>query len=393
MGIYVDNQLKYVVDGAKMNTSLTLPSGKQNTVVEEWDYCGGATTTPIALNVTSGTQSAVYVTTPTNDASVGTSVGFEASATSSCSGGVTAMGVYVNNQLAAVGSGSSFNQQVTMSPGTQNVVVQSWDACGNSAKQPMTLSVQGSSTSTSSSSTSTTAPSSNVKTLSNIQAVGNWDQWGELAPVYAICSPCSGVTWGMTQHESSVSLSGNGTRFDIGGTTPYSDVLWSNKLIGQGTTENMPDTSETILPNIHNMQYDAYVYVTNAAVTQDLEFDVNIYMKGVGMEWGTQCNHLADGDWDVWDNVNAHWDSTGVPCKLVNNAWNHVTFTVERLSNNDLVYQNITLNGVTSVINKTYPPFAVSSGWYGLTVNYQMDGNYKMAANTTYLDNFSLEYW
>jgi len=38
-------------------------------------------------------------------------------------------------------------------------------------------------------------------------------------------------------------------------------------------------------------------------------------------------------------------------------------------------------------------PFAVSSGWYGVTVNYQMDGNYAQSPNTTYLDKFSLTYW
>ncbi len=393
MGIYVDNHLKYVVDGARLNTSLDLPSGNHRTVVQEWDYCGGATKTPVALNATAGTHSAVYVTTPSNGASVGTSVGIVASAISGCSRGITAMGVYVDNHLAAVAAGNTLNQQVTMSEGTHSAVVQSWDACGGSAKQPLTLSVHGTASSAPPTPPTTPATPSNVQTLSNIQAVGNWNQWGELAPVYDICAPCKGVSWGMTQHQSAISLSGNATRFDIGGTTPYADVLWSNKLIGQGTTENMPDHDRAILPNIHNMQYDAYVYVTNAAVTQDLEFDVNIYMDAVGMEWGTECNELADGDWDVWDNVNAHWNSTGVPCKLKNNAWNHVTFTVQRLADNSLVYKTITLNGVTSVINKTYPPFAVPRGWYGLTVNYQMDGNHSMTSNTTYVDNFSLEYW
>jgi hypothetical protein len=56
------------------------------------------------------------------------------------------------------------------------------------------------------------------------------------------------------------------------------------------------------------------------------------------------------------------------------------------------VYQSITLNGVTTNINKTYAPFTVPSSWYGITVNYQMDGDYKQSANTTYLDNLSLTY-
>ena len=155
----------------------------------------------------------------------------------------------------------------------------------------------------------------------------------------------------------------------------------------------MPDLAQRILPAVQNLQYDADVFVTDAAVTQDLEFDVNMYMRGIGMEWGTECNNLGGKDWDVWDNVNAHWVSTGAPCNLRNHAWNHVTLNVQRLPDNSLLYKTITLNGVTAVINRTYPPFSVPAGWYGMTVNYQMDGDYKLHPNTTYLDNLSVKYW
>lgn len=180
---------------------------------------------------------------------------------------------------------------------------------------------------------------------------------------------------------------------NIGGTTPYSDVLWSNPFLGQGSTQGLPDNGHTLLPTIHNFILDAQVYVTNLSATQDLEFDVNMYMNGVGMEWGTECNHLADGDWDIWNNVDATWMSTGVPCSLNNNAWNHVTLQVQRESNNDLLYQTISVNGVTYNINRTVAPFSVPSGWWGATLNYQMDGNYNQTANTTYLDKVNVTYW
>jgi hypothetical protein len=111
------------------------------------------------------------------------------------------------------------------------------------------------------------------------------------------------------------------------------------------------------------------------------------------MIWGNQCNHLGGGVWDIWDNANAKWVSTGVACNLINNAWNHVTVKGQRESNNAVQYQSITLNGITANINKTYPPFSVPGEWWGVTINYQMDGNFKQASNTTYLDNFSLTYW
>ena len=51
MGIYVDGQLVYVVNGASMNTHWTLSPGTYSTVVEEWDYCGGATYTTLGITV------------------------------------------------------------------------------------------------------------------------------------------------------------------------------------------------------------------------------------------------------------------------------------------------------------------------------------------------------
>jgi hypothetical protein len=115
-------------------------------------------------------------------------------------------------------------------------------------------------------------------------------------------------------------------------------------------------------------------------------------MDSIGMFWGTQCNHLGDGDWDYLNNVTQKWVSTGVACNLVK-GWNHLTLQVQRESGNSLLYQSITFNGSTATINATSAPFAVPSSWYGITVNYQMDGNYKQTSNTTYLDNLSLTYW
>ncbi len=55
MGIYTaPGVLAYVVQGASLNTNLSLNPGKYNTVVQEWDKCGGATKTPIAITVGGG---------------------------------------------------------------------------------------------------------------------------------------------------------------------------------------------------------------------------------------------------------------------------------------------------------------------------------------------------
>ena len=230
--------------------------------------------------------------------------------------------------------------------------------------------------------------------LANIQSASGWNGWGQFAPVYADCNaPCPGLNWSITQGVTAPSLSGNATEFTLTGTTPYADVLFSNPLIGQFSTQGLPDNDHTLLPTIHNFIYDADFYVTDSSITQVLEFDVSMYMNGVSMIWGNQCNNLGDHDWDIWDNVNAKWVSTGVACSFLNQGWNHVTLQVQREADNSLLYQSFTLNGATTELNITYPPSTVPLSWWGITVNYQMDGNYNEASNTTYVDNFSLTYW
>ncbi len=230
--------------------------------------------------------------------------------------------------------------------------------------------------------------------LSHLQASGGWQSWGEYPPGYGICSyPCPGISWSMKQGIKSPSLSGDATQFNIGGSKPYADVLWSNPLIGARSTQGLPDSGHTLLPTIHNFTYDAYFYPTNLGVTQVLEFDISMYFDGLSLIFGHQCNILGGHEWDIWDNVHQKWVSSGAACNPVNNAWNHVTIHAQRESDNSLLFQSITLNGVTSNINRTYPPGSAPGSWWGVTVNFQMDGNVNQAAYTTFLDNFTLSYW
>lgn len=180
--------------------------------------------------------------------------------------------------------------------------------------------------------------------------------------------------------------------FELDPKMPYADVLYTAGILGANSPQ-IPDTNHTLLPTVHNFIYDTDFYVVDSAITQALEFDVSLWMSGItGMTFGTQCNHLGDGDWDIWDNGNGRWVSAGVPCQFVD-GWNHVTLRVQRQSDNSLLYQSITLNGTTYTLNKTYAPIAAPDGWWGVNVNYQMDSNYQGAQNTTYLDNFTITYW
>lgn len=378
MGIYVDDKLIYVSNGASLNTDIRLDPGKYNTVVEEWDYCGGATYTPIGITVTNKTG--VWVIQPVNNAEVTSPVNYKATATTfTCSKGVATMGIYVNNQLEYVSNGANLNTNMNFSPGTYNTVVEEWDYCGGASYTPVKITVTGG------------GGGGNV--LHNLQASGGWKSWGELPPNYDICGwPCNGVTWSMNQGVQSPSMDGNATEFAIGGSTPYADVLWSNPLIGQGSTQGLPDSNHTLLPSLHDFTYDAYFYSSNLSPSQALEFDISMYFDGLSLIWGHQCRIAGGHEWDVWDNVDAKWIPTGVSCNPVNNSWNHVTIQVERESDNWLLFKSITLNGYTAPINQYYAPGSAPGGWWGITVNYQMDGNYAEQGYNNYVDEFNFTY-
>ncbi len=230
--------------------------------------------------------------------------------------------------------------------------------------------------------------------ISDIQAMAqNWKSWGQGGPYYVDCSPspCNGYAWAMKFGITLPSLSNNATQFLIDGTKPYGDALFSADLIGT-SSPTLKDSNHTLLPTIHNFTYDTDFYVTDVSITQTLEFDISMYMNGTKMIFGTQCSHRGDKSWDIYDNVNAKWISAGIPCKMVN-GWNHLTIHVQRKSDNTLVYQSIDLDGTNYALNITYPPGTSPSSWWGVTVNYQMDGDSTPDTNTTYLDNFSLTYW
>lgn len=368
MGVYINDKLTYVVNGTSLNTKLTLNPGSYKTVVEEWDYCGGATFTTVPITV--GNQAGVWVTSPTNNSTVGAAVHFAATATSSCAKGVASMGIYTApspNNLAYVVNGARLDTTLTLTPGTYNTVVEEWDYCGGAAFTPVTIKVGG-------------------NTLSNIQASGGWKGWGELAPAYEICSSCSPqVTWSMNQ-------TGAASKFNIGGTVPYSDVLWSNPIIGQGSTQGLPDNNHSLVQTLKSFTYDAYFYSDTTEASQVLEFDISQYFGGQSYIWGQQCRIAGGHEWDIWDNTNNKWVASGIPCNPINHAWNHVTIQVQRTSDNRLLYQSIAFNGPPQTLNRYFPHGSAPSGWWGITLNFQMDGNYKQTPYTVYLDKLNFSY-
>jgi len=381
IGVYVDNTLVYVAQGASLNTTLPVSLGSHYTVVQAWDLCGGSSNLPVPI--TAKTQAGVWVNSPAAGNS-GPQPAFVASATTTCASGVAAMGLYIDDKLVEVENGNALNYQATLNPGAHRTIVQSWDNCGGYAKTPVDLTVLGAS-----------------NTFSNLQMSPAWNMSGQKAPYYDNCvdhleaNACAGITYSYNRNVTNPSLSGSATQFNLGGTLPYSDVLFWNHLIGAYSSQGLPDVDHTLIAATKNFTYDAYFYVTSydEAHTQALEFDINWFLNSFGMTWGTECRLHGGHEWALWNNVDKHWEATGIACNPLKGAWNHVTISGKRNDDNTLTYQTITLNGKTIALNKTVPPFYVPANWYGVTVNYQMDGDEYQTSIKSYVDKLSLIYW
>ncbi|MGA8149651.1 MAG: hypothetical protein WB952_01645, partial [Terriglobales bacterium] len=144
VGIYTaPGRLAYVVNGSSLNTSLNFSPGTYNTTVQEWDNCNQSASVPITITVGGG-AAGVTVTAPVNNSQVSSPTNYIASATSSCSKGVSAIGIYTApSKLAYTTNGASLNTNLSLSPGTYNTTVQEWDNCGGSSSKPVAITVGG----------------------------------------------------------------------------------------------------------------------------------------------------------------------------------------------------------------------------------------------------------
>jgi len=243
-------------------------------------------------------------------------------------------------------------------------------------------------TSASSVGSSDTSGTSNGQTFSDLQQSTWWNGYALLPSSYNICTTCTPTgplaTWATTQGIKSPALSSGGSmKFDIGGTMPFADILWNVKF-----TKYLPD--QKMVPTLSNFTYDVYFYGTDLESSQALEFDINQFFNGMSFIWGHECRIASGHEWDTWDNVHMHWVKSGIPCNPVSNAWNHLVIQVQRTSDNRLLFKSITLNGKTDTLNRYDNPS--STTWYGLTINYQMDGNSQQQPYSVYLDKLNFTY-
>ncbi len=326
----------------------------------------------------------VSVSAPGNGSTVSSPVHFVASASSSCSKGVASMGIYTAPyQLAYVVNGASLNTNLNLGPGTYNTVVQEWDNCGGATKAPVTITVGGGDP-------APDPPPSGGNTFYSLQAEAGWTGYALLPPSYNICAGCKpsgpNATWSWTSNVSNPSADGKSTKTTIGGSEPFSDILWNNHLIGDFSSQGLPDSNRTLAPSLHNFTYDVWFYLTSNTAPQALEFDINQFVNGKSFIWGHECRVAGGNQWDTWSNPGQHWVPSGIACNPVT-GWNHLVLKVQRTGDDQLVFQSITLNGVTHNLNRYDSP--TDTSWYGITINYQIDGNKSQTPYAVYLDKLN----
>lgn len=147
MKIYVDGVAKYSVASNKIDTSLTIANGTHRLTVQSFDKLGRYVNQTEYFTVGSSsttctpktTDPSITVCSPTAGSTVASPVHVVAKTTDSA--GVTALDIYVDNQLAYKSTASSVDTNLTMGTGSHTIVLQVWDKAGRILKQPVTITV------------------------------------------------------------------------------------------------------------------------------------------------------------------------------------------------------------------------------------------------------------
>jgi hypothetical protein len=374
MQIYVDGRLAYQRSGSGVDTYISVAQGTHAVTVKAWNSAGTSASAQVSAK---GSGSGVFLSAPSQGSTIiSGSTRLQASAYST--GGITAMKVYDSGTVLKSTSTASLDFALSLSSGTHYLNVQAWDTRGNIFVFPLVVNSGSGSTSPDNPPTTTVEGSqANIPSYAvarkDIDQMTGWQH----------CDVCAGIggngsqtPYSMTQFIGSPSLDSKSAVFWIGGTTPYSNALWWKQLGGNDAYKHFV--------------YDLYFYIKDLSAAQSLEFDVNQSAGGLKYIFGTECNLVNGKGWRVWDTKNKAWITTGKSCSPKANAWNHLTWEVERVGN-QTHFIAVTLNGYRQSINRYY--YAQGSSVHEINVAFQMDGNYNQTDYSVWLDKVHLFYW
>ncbi len=370
MQVYIDGNLVYQTGGNYVDVYLKYPQGWHQVAVKEWDNTGSSS---LAAVSTYGNGWGVFQSYPSPGQTVNGSAHIVAD---SASGNpITAIAVYDNGNLVTQIGGGYIDTTINLSAGSHYLVVQVWDTTGQVYQSPMTVN-SGSAATTST--TQVAGPQAYVPSwataLVDIDQMSGWQS----------CDACAGAygsgpvdPYSMTQWISNPSIDGQSATFWLGGSTPWGNALWWKQL-------GPIDTASHFV-------YDTYFWVSNPWSAQALEFDVNQSVNGLKYIFGTECGVRTNSGWRVWDTANAYWVSTGASCQVNGNAWNHLTWEVERVGGMTH-FIAVTLNGYRQTIDRYFYARSIGTA-RELNVAFQMDGDEYQDNYQVWLDKVALYAW
>ena len=302
------------------------------------------------------------VSSPTDGATLASPLTVTASA--SPKNRIFFMRIYVDQLAVYFTFTNSINAQIFVAPGQHKLEVMAEDNQGYISATILNITVT----------------TQSQTTISNIQSLPGWQSCSALFPAGSgrdgqLCAAGLGTAQStMTQNQSAPSMDGQSAQFSMSGPTGYSNMLYFNALAGGN--------------NVSHFIYDLYFYIDNPAASQALEFDINQTFGGNRWVWGSECNFIGSGKWDIWDDVNG-WQPTTYDCNpFPANTWNHLVWNVERVGN-QVHYISLNVGDQTYNVDTYY---SNQSNWTleEIDVAFQMDGNYKQEPYNVWLDKVQL---
>jgi hypothetical protein len=274
------------------------------------------------------------------------------------------MRVYVDQLAVYFTFTNSIDTQIFLAPGQHTIEVMAEDNQGYISATPVNVTV-------------TTQAQT---TISNIQSLPGWQSCSATFPPGSgragqICAAGLGTAVStMTQNQSTPSMDGQSAHFTMGGSQPYSNMLYFNPVAGGD--------------NVSNFIYDVYFYIDQPDYAQALEFDTNQTFGGQRWVWGSECNFKADGQWDIWNDLTG-WQPTGFPCTpFPANTWIHLVWNLERVGD-QVHYISLTVGDQVYNVDTYYPN---QPDWTleEIDVAFQMDGDYAQQPYNVWLDEMKL---
>jgi hypothetical protein len=274
------------------------------------------------------------------------------------------MRVYVDQLAVYYTFNNSINTQLFIAPGAHTIEVMAEDNQGYISATLVQITV------------STQAQT----TISSIQDLPGWQNCSALFPPGSgrdgqICAAGLGTAQStLTQNQSSPAMDGKSAKFSLGGSTPYSNILYFNPIAGGD--------------NVSHFIYDLYFYIDQPDAPQALEFDINQTFGGNRWVWGSECNFNGTGKWDIWNDLTG-WQATQFPCTpFPANTWIHLVWNVERVGN-QVHYISLTVGNQVYNVD-TYYPNQPEWTLEEIDVAFQMDGNYMQQPYNVWLDQVNL---